>query len=363
MPILFFLLLMFALICSHPAAAESRRLELAEVVGSHANLPTGQPSVWAPLAKGEDLFGPGVLMYTVRGDETLLQVGRYFDVGYNGITLANPKVDRWMPPPGTQVRIPLLHIYPGDHDGHPELIINRAEMRLYYQRRDGWIETYPIGVGREGYDTPLTDAKVVRKMANPTWYVPESIRKEDPSKPATVPPGPDNPLGTHAIYMTLPGYLIHGTNRPFGVGRRVSHGCIRLYPEDIVRLYRKVEPGLRVRIIDRPAKAGWRGDQLYLEAHPTLKKKERGLLPGKASEAIEEALRRRGGAQAAHVDWTLVEKMTRSPDGIPRVIGQLTREGGAVLAENAPPEVAAPAPSRAATKVGKKQAAPPAAHR
>ncbi|MBF0178019.1 MAG: L,D-transpeptidase family protein [Magnetococcales bacterium] len=319
------LLLAILLGWASSAEAESRHLQLTDVVHTLANQPTGQPPVWAPLPKGDDLFGPGVLTYSIRGDETLLQVGRSFDLGYNSIVLANPKIDPWLPPSGTLIRVPLLHIYPEGRDSRPELVINRPEMRLYFHRKDGWIETYPLGVGREGYDTPLTETKVTRKMAKPTWYVPESVRREDPKMPAVVPPGPENPLGTHAIYLSIPSYLIHGTNRPFGVGRRVSRGCMRLYPEDIVRLFRRVEPGLRVRIVDQPAKAGWRGDQLYLEAHPTLKKKDRGQLPGKAAEAINKAIKRRHG-QSVHVDWALVGKMTRAADGIPRVVGHASQD-------------------------------------
>ncbi|MBF0137169.1 MAG: L,D-transpeptidase [Magnetococcus sp. DMHC-1] len=359
MPIFTLLLLITLMGWSAHGWADSRHLQLADVVNALANQPTGQPPVWAPLPKGDEVFGPGVLTYTIRGDETLLQVGRSFDLGYNSISLANPKVDPWLPPPGTLIRVPLLHVYPDGSDSRPELVINRPEMRIFFRRKDGWIETYPLGVGREGFDTPLTEAKVTRKMANPTWYVPESIRKENPNQPTIVPPGPDNPLGTHAIYLTLPTYLIHGTNRPFGVGRRVSRGCMRLYPEDIVRLYKRVEPGLRVRIVDQPAKAGWRGNQLFLEVHPTLKRKDRGQLPGKASEAIFNAMQRRHGQ--VQVDSALVEKMTRSPDGIPRVIGYVTQDGTPYAPYQADYKpVTAPSPTATGSKAKPAKPAQPA---
>jgi L,D-transpeptidase ErfK/SrfK len=180
---------------------------------------------------------------------------------------ANQGVDPWIPEAGSLVRVPLAFVLPRDCPASG-LVVNLAEMRLYYFLRSGdrnFFFTAPIGIGREGYLTELGAYRIKSKTANPTWHVPESIRKEEPDLPAEVPPGPDNPLGHFAFRLSRNLYAIHGTNRPWGIGRRVSHGCIRMYPEDVGALYPLLPVGTEVRVIYEPIKFGWARGRLWIQ--------------------------------------------------------------------------------------------------
>lgn len=212
-------------------------------------------------------------------DDTLLDIARRYDIGQEQITRANPNVDRWLPGGGTEVIIPTRYILPSAP--RVGLVLNVPEMRLYYypKTKPGEtpiVQTYPVGIGRMDWGTPLGPTKVVGKKKDPTWTPPASIRKEhaeagDPL-PAVVPAGPNNPLGQYAMRLGIGGgsYLIHGTNKAFGVGMRASHGCIRMMPEDIEYLFPQIEVGMPVRIVSEPAKVGWFGGKLYLEIHTPL---------------------------------------------------------------------------------------------
>lgn len=207
--------------------------------------------------------------------DTLVDIARRYDVGYWDIVLANPGVDVWIPEPGSFVRIPRRFILP--NAPYQGIVINLAELRLYYFPEavgDGprHVITHPVGIGRLDWSTPLGVAAVVEKIPRPTWYPPASIRAERRASgeplPAIVPPGPDNPLGAYALILDIPGYLIHGTNRPAGVGMRVSHGCIRLYPEDIAALFQSVPRKTPVRIVNQPFKLAWHEGALFAEVQP-----------------------------------------------------------------------------------------------
>jgi len=208
-------------------------------------------------------------------EDTFWDLARRYDVGPDELIRANPHVeDPWLPGEGTEIIIPTRYVLPAAP--RRGIVINVPEHRLYYFPDDGSgrVFTHPIGIGREGWNTPYGSTTVVRKTHLPTWYPPESVREEhaadgDPL-PAVVPPGPDNPLGEHAIYLGMPGYLIHGTNKPRGVGMRVSHGCIRMFPEDVEALFGMVDPGTPVTIVNQPYKLGWGEGGLYIEAHPPL---------------------------------------------------------------------------------------------
>ncbi|MFZ5996768.1 MAG: L,D-transpeptidase family protein [Nitrospirota bacterium] len=220
---------------------------------------------------GQDLTVIGeVGTYTIRdGDESLIELARKFGIGFNEIADANPALDPFVPGAGSLVTIPRSWVLPAvaRYEG---IVINLAEMRLYYffkQHRSPSVMTFPIGIGTEGNDTPLGVFRVTEKTVHPSWYVPSSILRERPDLPNVVPPGPDNPLGTHALRLSLGSVLIHGTNRPFGVGRRVSHGCIRLYPEDIPKLFDAVSLGTTVTIVHQPVKIGVRDNRLFIEVH------------------------------------------------------------------------------------------------
>ncbi|MBF0125535.1 MAG: L,D-transpeptidase family protein, partial [Magnetococcales bacterium] len=307
-----------------------------------------------PVAPGDDVIGPGITHYTIRGDETLIELARAFDMGYQEMASANNDVDPWLPPAGHNIRVPSLFVVPSSRDKW-DLLVNIPEMRIYHRVAPGHIETFPIGVGREGFTTPIGSTIIASKKENPAWYVPASIRKEKPDLPAVVPPGPENPLGSHALYLafTAGNYRIHGTHRPLGVGRRVSHGCIRLYPEDIRVLYERVAVGSRVVTVDQPVKTGWRGNALFLEIHPMLSMMTEaaeesgdieadddeqqsnsyasppGPLPAwipqmtlMAAQSIQQALGRRPGMHT-EVDWDRVNQMVLTPDGVPQQIGQV----------------------------------------
>jgi L,D-transpeptidase ErfK/SrfK len=207
--------------------------------------------------------------YSIRDDESLIEIARKFDIGYNEITNANPALDPFIPGSGTSVKIPTSWVLP-DVASYDGIVINLSEMRLYYFFTKGGstlVRTFPIGIGSEGTDTPLGNFRVIEKTERPIWHVPESIRGKNPKLPKVVPPGPNNPLGSHALRLSSGDILIHGTNKPYGVGRRVSHGCIRLYPEDIPKLFWLVPNGVRVAIVRQPVKVGIKNNKIYIEVH------------------------------------------------------------------------------------------------
>lgn len=212
--------------------------------------------------------------------DTLLDIARKFDIGQNEIILANPTVDRWLPGENTKVIIPNNHLLPkAPHDG---LILNLSEYRLYFfssnQRGIKTVTTHPMSIGRVNWDTPLGKTKIVAKTRNPVWIPPKSIRDEHAADgdilPDIYPAGPDNPLGLFALRLGVPGYLIHSTNKPYGVGMRVSHGCIRMYPEDIKKLFPRIKVGTPVYIVNQIIKVGWSHQTLYIEVHPNLEGRE-----------------------------------------------------------------------------------------
>lgn len=205
--------------------------------------------------------------YTIQDSETLIELARVYDIGYNEITEANKGIDAWIPKKGTEIVVPTRWLIPGILDNG--IVINVAEMRLYYffsAMGDKYVRTFPVGIGTEGFDTPIGTYSITAKVKDPVWHIPGSIKKERPDLPDNVPPGPDNPLGGYWLQLS-DGYGIHGTNKPFGVGRRVSHGCIRLYPEDIKVIFALVEPGVKVMIVDEPVKTGIYNDHVYVEIH------------------------------------------------------------------------------------------------
>jgi L,D-transpeptidase ErfK/SrfK len=224
----------------------------------------------------QSVIGAPQIVYT-DAENTLSDLAREYGLGYDEIIAANPDVDPWLPGDGTPVLLPTQYVIPDvPREG---VVLNIASRRLFYfpeaaEDQPQTVLTYPIGIGRVGWETPVGTTEVVSKAADPHWFPPASIRQEhaemgDPL-PSVVPPGPDNPLGSHVLKLAMPGYLIHGTNQPYGVGMRVSHGCVRLYPENIELLYSLVGIGETVRIINEPFLLGWRNGELYFEAHAPL---------------------------------------------------------------------------------------------
>ena len=261
-----------------------------------------------------DIIG-AVSTYTIRNNETLIELAREYDVGYNEIAAANEKIDPWVPERGTEIILPTAWILPYHSDN--EIIINLAEMRLYYFfsiDETRYVTTYPLGIGRQGFTTPKGSFTITARVKDPVWTVPERIRQELPELPSIVPPGPENPLGKYWIQLSLNGYGIHGTNRPYGIGRKVSNGCIRLYPEDIERLYRTTRVGTPVRIINEPVKAGKDKNRVYIEVHRS-ETHESELLNIAFDKLGEKRLLR-------YVDTSLIVNELKRATGLPAVISK-----------------------------------------
>jgi L,D-transpeptidase ErfK/SrfK len=269
------------------------------------------PAQWVGDGPGESRT------YRVRGKSTLLDVARHYDLGYVEVVAANPGIDPWMPGSGARVVLPDLHLPPsGEHEG---IIINLADMRLYYFAKGEPMRSYPIGIGREGLSTPLGHTTVVRKVKNPTWRPTARMRRDDPTLPAEVPAGPDNPMGTRALYLGFAPYAIHGTNRPFAVGRRVSSGCLRLYSRDIADLYERVTVGTKVTVVDEPVKLAWIGGELYMEAHPTQQQAlalEAGKpIASRMTPAIAAAVKAAAKDAVDRIDWDRVKQIAAERRG------------------------------------------------
>lgn len=271
-------------------------------------------------AEGDDIVGR-VQVAIARNGDTLPEIARRYGLGYEEIIAANPSVNPWQPGEGTPVVLPTAFILPGGvREG---LVLNLASMRLFYYPkgeagRPAEVITHPVGIGREGWHTPKGTTRIIQKTENPTWTVPTSVRREHAAKgdplPAVVPPGPDNPLGEYAMRLSMPSYLIHGTNKPWGVGMRVSHGCIRMYPEDIARLFPEVPVGTPLRIINEPYLTGWREGQFYLEAHTPLAEDSRHHPTGKP---MQQLLAAGTGESPVKLNHERAEQIAAEARGIP----------------------------------------------
>jgi L,D-transpeptidase ErfK/SrfK len=293
---------------------------LALVIACVATAARGQI---VPLAPDQDLVGqPGEAQ--VQDEDTLPDIARRYHLGFDEIVAANPGVDTWLPSTGTKVRLPTQHLLPtAPRTG---IVVNLADGRLYYfhvDRNGSFVaEIDPISIGEVGWKTPLVVTTIVSKEKMPTWYPPKSVReahlKEDGDVlPGSVPPGPDNPLGEYALRLGIPGgsYLIHGTNKPVGVGMQITHGCIRLYPEDIERLYGEVRVGTTVRIVNQRIKTGWLDGALYLEVHPPLFAggAQNTAQPDELTHTIVAATAR----QRVPIDWDTAERTLAEAKGVP----------------------------------------------
>jgi L,D-transpeptidase ErfK/SrfK len=288
-----------------PAPAETSRFELADA----------QQNVIGDLQQT-----------TVGKDDTLTDIARRFNLGYEELLRANPGVDPWLPGVGRTIVLPTRFVLPdAPHDG---VVINIAAMRLFYfpPHQAGTpqvVFTHPIGIGKVGWATPEGTTRIVRRQKDPTWHPPTSVIKEHKENgddlPAVVGPGPDNPLGNRAFYLTWPGYLIHGTNKPAGVGLRSSHGCIRLFPEDIDELFEKIPLGTQVHVVNQPYVFGWDDGQLVMQSFGSLEddrrdwqKAQAKLLSRSLGKPVQKELKTRGES----VDWDLVMQLAHAPRGL-----------------------------------------------
>ncbi len=261
--------------------------------------------------------------YKTKKDETLIDIARANNLAFPEIMSANQGLDDpWVVEPEKNLLLPQRHLLPSaKREG---VIVNKGDLRLYYFSKENKVYSFPIGIGRGDWETPTGKARITGKKKNPYWTVPASILEEEPHWPKVVKPGPENPLGSRAIYLSMPGYLLHGTNKPWGVGMKVSHGCIRLYPEDIEMLYELVSQGENVEIIDQPVKTGWFGGVLYLEVHSmhpygledkeTLETNMR-LLP-QATKSLQKSAKH----HIVNVDWKKVVEIVKKASGVPEAI-------------------------------------------
>lgn len=285
----------------------------------------------------------GVLQVTFAGkDDTLPDIARRFDVGYEEIVRANPGVDPWLPGAGREIVVPSQFVLPfAKREG---IVVNIAAMRVFYfppakKGEKQVVYTYPIGIGKVGWSTPEGTTKVVAKEKDPVWRPTAAIRKEhaengDPI-PAVVPAGPDNPLGKFKFTLGWPTYLIHGTNKPYGVGLRSSHGCIRLYPEDVEQLYGMVKPGTPVTVVNQPFVFGWHQDQLHLQAFDVLEDDKRDWSksrPKLVSKTLNPHIQQQLTTRKEAIDWQRVAQIAKAPRGLVLAVSASEQDDAAVIA-------------------------------
>lgn len=262
---------------------------------------------------------------TVQPDDTLSSLGLRHGVGGYEMMEANPGVSFRDPPVGASLLVPSRFILPdGERKG---IVINLAELRLYYYHPDGvHVSTYPIGVGQEGWDTPLGKNTVTRMREKPTWVVPDSIMENHLRHgkviPKVKPAGPDNPLGNYAITTGFKNIVIHGTPQPKAVGLRSSHGCIRMTNEDVGDLYQKVKVGTPVQIIHQPTKVGQLGNKIYLEAHVPV---SQTLLMADYRDVgtLIKNVTGKLSAGSYNVEWQEVDRLQQTHRGYPQPIGSI----------------------------------------
>ena len=294
-------------------------------------MPLEQRPVEEPIAANhfvlesseQSVVGTPQVVFT-RGEDTFSDLARTYGLGYDELLAANPDIDPWLPGENTPVLLPTQYVLPDV--AREGIVLNIASRRLFYfpavpEGQTIVVQTYPIGIGRVGWETPLGSTEVTAKAIDPHWYVPLSVRQEHAELgkplPSVIPPGPDNPLGHRVLKLGMPGYLIHGTNQPFGVGMRVSHGCVRLYPENIEHLYELVDIGEPVKIINEPFLIGELNGELYFEGHEPL---EDDVIA--ADQRLEQLLENHGGVDG--IDHA--RRIANIANGVPSRLGYESSE-------------------------------------
>lgn len=279
-----------------------------------------QAAIYHMPEKGDDIIGQ-IFTVQIQAGDTLTKISEKYEVSFHEILEANPNIHPRRLRIGDSVVIPTEFILPKYRQG---IIINIPELRLYYFTPDGhYVFTTPVGLGRSGWRTPTMITKIISKVLNPTWHVPDEIiehaAKQGVILPHNVPPGPDNPLGEYALYLARDGYLIHGTNDSNSVGKYFSSGCIRLYNDAIKTLYEMVATGTKVYILHHANKVGWFNGELYLEAHvPVSNTEPASSLNTQDPEAVIEA---EAAKHPVHIDWNSVNRIAKQQLGIPQPAG------------------------------------------
>jgi L,D-transpeptidase ErfK/SrfK len=305
-------------------AASTLILALLSAVGLAT---PAQGSVFPIPADGSSVVGADSSVRTVYED-TLPDLAHRYSLGYYEIIRANPGVDVWIPGADKDIVLPGKRILPpGPREG---IVVNLPEHRLYYYPKPNGrdkpvVITYPVSIGKMDWRTPLGETRVIAKIKHPPWYPPESVRKEheengDPL-PRVVPPGPDNPLGDYAMRLAAGNgtYLIHGTNNPTAVGMAVTHGCIRMYPEDVAAVFATVPVGTTVRLINEPVKVAWVDGQLYVEAHPPVD--DEGQTEEPDLKLLSKMLNHALGNNHAAINWDVARDTLVAAKGMPTLVG------------------------------------------
>ena len=295
---------------------------------------------------GGDIFG-SVERVRTRYEDTLIELARRYSLGYEELVRVNKGVDPWLPGEGTQIVIPGQRLLPpAMREG---IVVNLPEHRMYYfpkpkKGEKARVMTFPVSVGKMDWRTPIGVTKVTSKQKDPSWFPPESVRKEHAERgdplPAVVPPGPKNPLGAHALRLNIPGgsYLIHGTNNPDAVGMAVTHGCLRMYPEDVAILFDAVPVGTKVNLINEPLKMTRSDGEVWIEVHPPVD--EQGQSTSVKLEDFEERLDALLGDTEVAINWDIAIDALREASGIPVMIGlELAPESPAELPTEPPSSV------------------------
>jgi L,D-transpeptidase ErfK/SrfK len=310
------------------------------VITNRLNIGTGILLIWTALNAGfsqadtfiqppDDIDVIGSLQFIkAHENETLLDIARNNDIGQQEILIANPDVDRWLPRNSPVVRLPKRYVLPAAE--RTGLVLNLPEMRLYYFHQSSFtkmpqIITHPVSVGRMDWETPLGRTKIASKQKDPSWRPPQSLKDEaiaagDDPLPDVVPPGPDNPLGRYAMRLGIPGYLMHSTNKPYGVGMRVTHGCLRMYPEDIEQLFEDVPVGTPVQLVNQPVKLGWLADTLYIEIHPALEENQQ--TPGNDLQTVLNMVAEYTAERPITLSGSALRMAVERQDGIPVAISK-----------------------------------------
>jgi L,D-transpeptidase ErfK/SrfK len=315
-----------ALVLAAPAAPTAAAPASGAAAAGSTALPAPMQTERFVLKPGQTVIGR-VQMVRIKPHQVLSDIARLFDVGNDAILRANPKVDPWLAPVGTRVIVPTQFILPDAP--HVGIVVNLAAMRLFYfpphaPGKPQVVITHPVGIGRLGWPTPTGLTSVIWHEAHPVWEVPRSIlaehAKEGVPLPKIVPAGPTNPLGNFAMHLGWPGLLIHGTDQPAGVGRRVSHGCVHLYPEDIRQIFAMVPNGTQVRVVNQPFLFGWKNGQLYMQAYAPLADDKRPWktdATGLLAKVLTNGLIHRLARAHERIDWSRVSALLASPRIVP----------------------------------------------
>jgi L,D-transpeptidase ErfK/SrfK len=290
-----------------------------------AVLPLSIHAAVYPITPSTDVVGE-MQVAMAKYEDSFITLAAKYNVGFEELVQANPHLDPWIPGADQLVVIPTRYVLP-PRSTRKGIIINLAELRLYYFTPDGSkVYTYPVGIGRMQMDwkTPLGRLSITQKQENANWYVPQSIKEEarleGHTLPDFIPPGPDNPMGKHKMRLSNPSYLIHGTNKEVGIGRRVSHGCINMFNDDVAELYRMMPIGTEVNITHQPYKVGWKDQYLWLETHNILEDYEGD---GDYSfEALRAVTQHAVGSTPVNIDWSLGNRYYTETLGVPMVIGK-----------------------------------------